>query len=162
MLVAAMIEYKVIVDESGTIRWYDTDGFLHRLDGPAIEWKLGYTKYEYYQNGKRHRIGGPAIVYSNGSTEYWVNGIRHRTDGPAINYITGVKEYWVDGRRHRTNGPAIENPYRNEQSFYIDGNMLTRADFIAVTAGKKMPEIQELTLTEIIELLGFNIKIIEG
>jgi hypothetical protein len=29
------------IDTYGTIRWYDADGHVHRLDGPAIIWTDG-------------------------------------------------------------------------------------------------------------------------
>ena len=46
------------IDSDGTKQWYK-GGYLHRLDGPAVEYKNGYT--EWWLNGYCHRIGGPAI-----------------------------------------------------------------------------------------------------
>jgi hypothetical protein len=54
-------------------QWYDyDDSNLHRLDGPAIEYKDG-TK-EWCVDGKCHRLDGPAVEYKNGTKEWWVNG----------------------------------------------------------------------------------------
>ena len=59
-----METYKVTVDEEGTIRWYNADGKLHRLNGPVVE-RMDGSK-EYYKNGKLHREDGPAIEYLDG------------------------------------------------------------------------------------------------
>jgi hypothetical protein len=47
-------------------------GYLHRIDGPAIEYSSG-TKF-WYLNHQLHRIDGPAIEYADGDKEYWLNG----------------------------------------------------------------------------------------
>jgi hypothetical protein len=64
-------EYKGIVDEDGTIRWF-RNGKSHRVDGPAVEWADG-TK-GWLLNGKLHRTNGPAIEYSNGTKSWYLNG----------------------------------------------------------------------------------------
>ena len=38
------------MDSDGNKRWYNADGQLHRLDGPAVEWANGYK--EWYLYGK--------------------------------------------------------------------------------------------------------------
>ena len=48
-----MQEYKVTVDDRGTIEWFQNDK-RHRLDGPALEFADGYKAW--YQNGKLHRL----------------------------------------------------------------------------------------------------------
>lgn len=55
----------------GSILW-TRSGWLHRHDGPAIEWANGQK--EWYLDGKRHRTDGPALKYANGDKEWWVNG----------------------------------------------------------------------------------------
>ena len=47
-------------------------GYLHREDGPAREFKDG-TK-EWFINGKRHREDGPACIYSNGYKLWYLYG----------------------------------------------------------------------------------------
>lgn len=44
-----MKEYKVLVDDEGTIRWYK-NGKLHRKDGPAVEYADG--RQYWYINGE--------------------------------------------------------------------------------------------------------------
>ena len=72
-------------DRNGDKRWYNHEGQLHRLDGPAVERKR--TKYKaWYQNGLLHRLDGPAIEYGNGDKEWFKNGADW-PDGEAI-YLT--------------------------------------------------------------------------
>ena len=80
------------VDGAGTVRWYNTDGKLHRLDGPAFEYVDG-TKY-WYKNGHLHREDGPAIEEADGYIAWYLNGEYHREDGPAIDYGDGPKKWW--------------------------------------------------------------------
>ena len=55
----------------GTVEWYNTDGELHRIDGPAIERYVG--DQEWFLNNKRHRLDGPAVEWTNGTRLYLVN-----------------------------------------------------------------------------------------
>lgn len=45
--------------------------------------KNGFIK-EWFYNGFLHRVNGPAVEFINGTKEWWVNGKLHREDGPAI------------------------------------------------------------------------------
>jgi hypothetical protein len=49
-------------------KFHYSGGNIHKLDGPAIEYRDG-TKY-WYQNGMRHRVDGPAVEFDNGE-KYW-------------------------------------------------------------------------------------------
>jgi hypothetical protein len=91
-----MQEYKVTVDDDGTIRFFkpNTDEY-HRLDGPACEWANGDK--HWFLNGKTHRVDGPAIEYANGSKRWFLNGKLHREDGPAIEWANGAKFWYLDG-----------------------------------------------------------------
>ncbi len=89
------------IDFNGNKRWYNKNGKLHRLDGPAIEDAEG--KY-WYLNGKRHREDGPAIEWVDGDKSWYLNGKRHREDGPAVVWAE------VDGTKGWSNAagaPAI-------------------------------------------------------
>ena len=55
--------------DSGTIRYYDSDGSFHRLDGPCCIYPDGDWFWCYH--GKDHRWNGPA-GYFNGEYEYWI------------------------------------------------------------------------------------------
>lgn len=54
-------------DELGTKFWKNGSGQLHRLDGPAVEYKDG-SKY-WFKNGEIHREDGPAV--ENVSGQHW-------------------------------------------------------------------------------------------
>ena len=54
------------------IKYCNSDGEIHREDGPAIERTDG-TK-SWYLNGKLHRVDGPAIEYADGTKEWYLNG----------------------------------------------------------------------------------------
>ena len=54
---------------TGTVRFYDSKGRWHRLDGPAVEYASGSASW--YVNGKAHRLVGPANTW----VEDWcING----------------------------------------------------------------------------------------
>ena len=86
---------KKIINEFGTIFYYNENDKYHREDGPAIEWASGDK--EWYKDGKYHREDGPAIEYVNGTKCWFKNGKHHREDGPAVEYTNGYKEYWYNG-----------------------------------------------------------------
>jgi len=48
---------------------YTVNAFLHRTDGPAIEWADGGKMW--HKDGKRHRETGPAIVFASGRKEWY-------------------------------------------------------------------------------------------
>ena len=53
------LRYRIEVDQEGTRRYYNSDGRIHREDGPAVE-------------------------YADGTKVWLINGLRHREDGPAV------------------------------------------------------------------------------
>ena len=109
-------------------------------------------KQEWFLNGKLHREDGPAIVDGN-IQEWWLNGNRHREDGPAI--INGKYRAWyLNGKWHREDGPAIIGD--GYQEWYLNGEGLSEADFL-----KRTQLAQELTVAEISELLGYEVKIVK-
>ena len=63
-----------IIDEYGTKYWHNSQGEVHREDGPAIEYPDGSKKW--YKNGLLHREDGPAIEWINGGQEWYINGKR--------------------------------------------------------------------------------------
>ena len=74
----------------------NADGQLHRIDGPAVEYKDG-TK-EWWINGKLHRIDGPAVERANGTKAWYIDGELYRIDGPAVERANGRKEWWINGQ----------------------------------------------------------------
>ena len=56
------------------------------------------NKKEYRNSeGQLHREDGPAIEFANGTKKWFLDGIRHREDGPAIEYTDGDKEWYLNG-----------------------------------------------------------------
>ena len=66
------LKYRVEVDEYGNRRYYNSAGYLHRDEGPAVITRSG-TKM-WFQNGWLHRIGKPAVVYPNGNGYWYLHG----------------------------------------------------------------------------------------
>ncbi len=103
--------------------------------------KMEYEEYivRVYENrtdwfnkeGQRHRIGGPAREWNNGHKTYFQNGKLHRLDGPAIT-DNGEEEYWIEGKEY------------------------TKEEFL-----KKTSPVKELTVAQISELLGYEVKIVK-
>ena len=87
-----MITYKVIINDFGSIFWYDEKEQFHCEHGPAVEWVDG-TKW-WYLNGERHREDGPAIEYPDGSVEYYLNG-EELTEEEYARAMSPVKELSV-------------------------------------------------------------------
>ena len=89
-----------VVDAIGDKRWHNSDGKLHREDGPAF---ISYDDiaHMWFVNGLLHRVDGPAIVSKNYRKEWWINGSRHRFDGPALTMCVDGKtltnEWWING-----------------------------------------------------------------
>ena len=65
------LKYRIETDESGTRRYYNSAGQLHRLDGPAVVYAGGANAW--YQNGLRHRTDGPAFMLADGRKWWYLN-----------------------------------------------------------------------------------------
>lgn len=72
--------------------------YLHRLDGPAVEYANSYK--EWCVEGKLHRLDGPAVEYADGEKGWWIEGKLHRLDGPAVEHLNGYKEWWILGTEY--------------------------------------------------------------
>ena len=88
------------VSNTGTKTCRNAQGQLHRLDGPAVEWRNGSK--EWWVDGFRHRSDGPSLVYNDGHMEWHLRGMRHREDGPAIIYNDGAMEWFIIDVHYRT------------------------------------------------------------
>ena len=90
------------------------------------------TKRWYNDQGQYHCEHGPAVIFSDGTKGWFINGKRHNENGPAIIYDIGNK-YW-----------------------YLNGIEYTESEWKA-----KLNPTKELTLEQVINELGYNIKIIK-
>jgi len=95
-----MIKYKVCVSNKGTIRWYNEEWKLHRLDGPAIECIDGAK--HWYQENLRHRLDGPAIEVINKYKAWYIKGkeLSEEDFNKRVNGCKG-KIVEIDGVKYR-------------------------------------------------------------
>lgn len=70
---------------------------LHRLDGPALEYRDG-SKY-WYCDGRLHREEGPAIE-TESYRAWFIEGDLHRLDGPAIEWSNGMGDYYLFHKKY--------------------------------------------------------------
>jgi hypothetical protein len=75
--------------------WRDSDGQLHREDGPAVIYADG--QFRWYRHGRLHREDGPAYLGDDGQRVWVLDGAVHRMDGPAYEFVDGTYEWWVRG-----------------------------------------------------------------
>ena len=54
------------------------------------------NRREWYKNGKLHRINGPAIEYKNGCKKWYRNGILYKECGPDIVYNRIKKKWFIN------------------------------------------------------------------
>ena len=140
--------YTVKVCENGDVFWYNAEGDLHRVDGPAVEIADGYKAWHF--NGKFHREDGPAIEGADGYKAWHFNGKRHREDGPAVVRADGYKAWCVDGKPHRADGPAVEWPSGGKW-WYLNGEELSEAEFNQRMAEKSRPCVGKKVWVEGVE-----------
>ena len=95
-------------------------------------------------------------VQDDGDKHWYLYGKLHREDGPAVEYRDGDKHWYLYGKLHREDGPAVEYSDGYEY-WYLDGKQLTEQQF-----DERMSPAKELTVAQLQDLLGYNIKIIEG
>ena len=107
----------------------------------------------WYRDGELHRTDGPAVECSNGAREWYLDGKRHRTDGPAIEHADGAKYWYQEDKLHRTDGPAIEYA-DGTREWYLYGKEVTEEEVMN-------SQVRELTVQEISELLGYEIKVVK-
>jgi hypothetical protein len=133
---AALIKQKIynsrltIIHEEDDRIVYCIEDYLHREDGPAIEYlsDVEYLKRskEWCINGELHRDNDlPAIEYTDGTKEWYYRDQRHRdNDLPAIEHADGGKTWCYHGKIHRMNGPAIIRADGSKE-WYINGKRLS-------------------------------------
>ena len=87
------------IDEDGDKVWYlPSKGrdYLHREDGPAIEFQSGARAWRYCN--MLHREDGPALILSDGSSYWYIRDKLHRLNGPAIETANGNRHWFIEGK----------------------------------------------------------------
>ena len=69
-----MEEYIVRVYSDKT-EWFNKANQLHRLDGPARDYKSGSKVW--YKNGEKHRLDGPAVDVLHRRKQWWIEGKKY-------------------------------------------------------------------------------------
>ena len=92
-------------------------------------------------------------VYEDGAKHWYLNDQRHREDGPAIEWANGNKEWHLKGQLHREDGPAVEYA-DGDKSWFLNGKEMSEREFLSRS-------IKEMTLSQVIENLGYDIKIVK-
>ena len=92
-------------------------------------------------------------VYPSGNKFWYLNGERHREDGPAVEWANGNKWWYLNDQLHREDGPAIEFA-SGSKWWYLNGKEISEREFLSRS-------IKEMTLSQVIENLGYDIKIIK-
>jgi len=110
---------------------------------------------EWYLNDVLHREDGPAIESADGTKSWYLNGERHREDGPAIEWASGDKFWYLNGKLHHEDGPAIEWAY-GTKFWYLNGEEVTEEEHRLLTR-----PVKELTVQEISDLLGYEVKVVK-
>ena len=87
---------------------------------PLIEIDANGNKRWRLPNGDLHRLDGPAIEYIDGSTRWYVNGELHRLDGPAVDIVGGYKSWYIYGEQYNFLD-FIKNvkPYVSDETYLI-------------------------------------------
>ena len=108
----------LLLDSEEVVKYKNSDGDLHRENGPAVIHRDGYQAW--FLDGKLHREDGPAVIGSNNQEEWFLNGKRHRVDGPAAIYPPICQEWVLNGVIHQTD-------VRKE--WWIEGKQLSEEEF---------------------------------
>jgi hypothetical protein len=94
-------------------------------------------------------------VYEGGHKYWYLNGKQHREDGPAIEYSCGHKFWYLNDQLHREDGPAVEHS-KGDKSWFLNGKRLTEEEF-----NERMTPTVEMTMAQINEALGKNVKVVK-
>ena len=107
------------------------------------------------KEGKFHREDGPAVEWADGDKHWYINNELHREDGPAAEWADGSKFWYINGKSHREDGPAVEWA-DGSKYWFLNGKRLSEEEF-----NQRMNPTIEMTMEEVCQALGKNIKIIK-
>jgi hypothetical protein len=130
--------------DDGYNLWLDYYTRVERYWGFINTWELQECLYD-----------GPAVELTNGDKYWYLNGQLHREYGPAVERSNGDKEWWLNGKCHCEDGPAVERS-NGDKYWYLNGECLTEEEF-----NKRMTPTVEMTMAEISEALGKNVKVVK-
>jgi hypothetical protein len=94
-------------------------------------------------------------VYTNGNKFWYLNGKWHREDGPAIEWANGDEFWYLNDKLHREDGPAIDHS-NGDTYWFLNGEDLSEEEH-----KEAMNPTVEMTMAEINEALGKNVKVVK-
>ena len=148
--------------KDGTIRRKRAFAWLPvRTDDGYRLWFEYYTRVERYCGFNdmwvlpKRLSRGIKVRTNNGDKSWFLNGKLHREDGPAVEYSDGNKFWWLNGKRHREDGPALERS-NGTKLWCLNDEHLTEKEF-----NKRMTPTVEMTMAQINEALGKNVKVVK-
>ena len=101
---------------------YHIKGELHRDNGPSY---INNERKEWYSEGILHKIGGPAIEWNDGDSSWHKHGKYHREDGPAMcYYTTNYISFVLDGIHYEFSEFLKKTPYPSEELIIEYGHLL--------------------------------------
>ena len=109
-----------------------------------------------YTNKELKMIEYTVRAYKDGVRKWYLDGNLHCEHGPAIECSSGYKKWFFKGKLHRIDGPAVEY-FDGVKEWYLNDEKLTEEEFL-----KRTQSVKELTIKEISELLGYEVKIVKG
>ena len=68
-------------------------------------------------------------------------------------YANGTKHWYLKGQLHREDGPAIEWA-DGDKHWYLNGKAISEQEFLSRS-------IKEMTMADVVEALGYDIKIVK-
>jgi hypothetical protein len=72
-----------------------------------------------------------------------------------LNDANGHKEWYLNDKLHREDGPAVDDA-NGTKSWWLKGEQLTEEEF-----NRRMNPVRELTVEQISELLGCEVKVVK-
>lgn len=79
---------------------YDEHDILFELLTLTVEINKQGTKRYFNKQGQMHRVYGPAYIGPSGAEEWYYQGVKHRIDGPAATY-SNTKHFFLDGKHYK-------------------------------------------------------------
>lgn len=76
---------------------------LKKISDTCFAFHDSYVSYYYFDEGcaSLHRVDGPAIEFKSGELHWYQFNEKHRVDGPAV-VTEFIKQWWLNGKQFET------------------------------------------------------------
>ena len=99
------MEYDITINEFGHKSYYD------KTTKELIKTEFSNGDVNWFKDTYIHREDGPALEWADGNKFWYIKGMLHRTDGPAVEWTNGYKQWWINGKRLFPEKEAILNQW---------------------------------------------------